>query len=64
MFFGCRASGEKNGVKSNIISAFALIISQCFFHYQKKMRDLHIFFAAKGRLRIKTPVGNIPTGQT
>ena len=26
MFFGCRASGEKNGVKSNIISAYALII--------------------------------------
>ena len=27
MFFGCRVSGEKNGVKSNIISEAALIIS-------------------------------------
>ncbi len=25
MFFGCRASGEKNGVKSNIINALRLL---------------------------------------
>jgi len=38
MFFGCRASGEKNDVKSNIISAFALIISHVYHMCKKGAR--------------------------
>ena len=38
MFFGCRASGEKNDVKSNIISAYALIISHVYHMCKKGAR--------------------------